>query len=1257
MSNIMFRNAGVTKGVNRALSILLTLALLFTTVSVAIVLSPKAEAAIAPAQQRYQWALTVTVSDEIDVYDNSVELRVIFQKNNAAGETFSRTITTSKDFFENTGTTRFSSAMFNNDSDFTEGAFPVNVFYKAQLKPFSWWRTYDATMTLTVTDIENPNATPFSVSQSIKIDGNGDGSWWDNLVGRLQEGQYFIDDDGQLTDFERSYIAGYPYVRSAKFEGAKDIYIPRSRADVTARYHVDPFDNYGIEWTANDVNWSYETNVEESSPLVRFNPVATSKAQKARDTDVIFKDNDKDYDVTLQTRYAQVTALTPANSTKCNYNVTVRVPHTLYVDTNGGTYGGEIGNSILVTNNLYSKYGNVSGNIYNNKYTLSTPTKYGYAFKGWQIVYGPGSVNGNVFTAGNGNTVLQAQWEATEYTVYYKLTANSDPIARTDTHTFGDKFDLPTLAELGMDRLGYTFNGWTTNKGTETFIDGQKDVQNLSGEDLEVYLIANWTPITYHIDYEWNGGSTKRTVIYDFTVEGSLNLRDPKRTEYAFVGWYINELETEADAAKKKLISGPDLIGNPNLKDGKSLDQILREAHPADPYTIHVTAVWIPADFKITYVLENDQIDNEMNPEAFSKEQVADGNSFTLDNPKWIGHTFLGWSEDGLTNEDGTPVNAKKPFTIDTKKDYLLYAHFEWAKYTLIMDGNGADNGDTPPVTKTYGQNAQLKTNGYSRTGYTFKGWATTPEWPTTVEGAKFFRDGATIDDDSLYSEDAPEDAKDVTLYAIWEPINYTITFITNRGESIPQLTYNEGTDDYLPLPTAPGYNFVGWEVRHAEGTWTSKGNIIEKDYKLDHDYGNLVLRELEWEPITYTLRLNSNNGKNGIALQEVVYDTRFVIDDPYFVMDGSTLIGWARDPEATAPEYYVGEYIYDGLGTVEGEIVDLYAVWEHDQLTVTFINEYDGTTTRVNVGYSEAVEVPEAPAYISRDDESHYAFVQWDSGTADLNDVRENITVTAVYRSEDHQYYTDANRGYLASSCTQEGYTTLVCENCDHTMRQTLPRSGHEIDENGWTYNPDTHTHTGHCIREDADVTERCRFDDGVIEDDATYFGGKKIVYTCEVCGGKYETNVPADPHVHHGNEGTATCVDRAICVVCGLPYGDYDNTNHGNFIVVDEVEATCTEDGHSAYTYCDRCHDYIVEPVTYKATGHKDANNDGICDICRTYIPLDNRDNSQENVRKSGGFECSMCKGTDGKFTGIKAIRHFFVHITEWFKSLFRF
>ena len=94
----------------------------------------------------------------------------------------------------------------------------------------------------------------------------------------------------------------------------------------------------------------------------------------------------------------------------------------------------------------------------------------------------------------------------------------------------------------------------------------------------------------------------------------------------------------------------------------------------------------------------------------------------------------------------------------------------------------------------------------------------------------------------------------------------------------------------------------------------------------------------------------------------------------------------------------------------------------------------------------------------------------------------------------------------------------------------------------------------------------------------------------------------------------GTATCKDKAICKICGQPYGEVDPTNHvGGIESHNAKAATCTEYGYEAYWECKNCGHFfsdeagtvqITEPVKIAASGHKDDNRDHSCDVCEAEV-----------------------------------------------------
>ena len=79
----------------------------------------------------------------------------------------------------------------------------------------------------------------------------------------------------------------------------------------------------------------------------------------------------------------------------------------------------------------------------------------------------------------------------------------------------------------------------------------------------------------------------------------------------------------------------------------------------------------------------------------------------------------------------------------------------------------------------------------------------------------------------------------------------------------------------------------------------------------------------------------------------------------------------------------------------------------------------------------------------------------------------------------------------------------------------------------------------------------------------------------------------------------GIATCIEKAVCDICGEEYGEINASNHTNLVKIEAKPATHMEEGNIEYWYCNGCNKAfsdesgtqeiaLADTVTPKLTGH---------------------------------------------------------------------
>lgn len=314
-----------------------------------------------------------------------------------------------------------------------------------------------------------------------------------------------------------------------------------------------------------------------------------------------------------------------------------------------------------------------------------------------------------------------------------------------------------------------------------------------------------------------------------------------------------------------------------------------------------------------TYNVSATSADEAMGSVAITPNgEVENGTSVTATATANDGYSFVNW-----TNAEGTEVSTENPYTFELVAPVALTANFQAIKYPVVFK-NGEEvvqegNLDYASVI-TAPKNP-------TKEGYTFLGWfagetqfvegATVPvggityeaKWQINQYTITFDTDGGSeidpITQDYASAITAPENpaktgytfkawdkeipanmpAENITIKAIWQINQYTVTFDSNGGTEVAPITQDYASEITAPEnPTRVGYEFAGWDkeipaTMPAEdmtitAQWTAKkfiytfnkkddksnvaSDVIEIEQTFDADVVMPTDEQLEWEGHTF---------------------------------------------------------------------------------------------------------------------------------------------------------------------------------------------------------------------------------------------------------------------------------------------------------------------------------------------------------------------------------------------------------------------
>lgn len=524
-----------------------------------------------------------------------------------------------------------------------------------------------------------------------------------------------------------------------------------------------------------------------------------------------------------------------------------------------------------------------------NAFSLPVPVRDRYEFMGWYRDPQLKKAVTDISKGSYGDLSLYAKWklkdDVMEFFVSYETNGGTIADNALDYIT-SYSYSTTETHELPIpERDGYVFAGWYRDAFFKTKVT---KIPKKAREDYVLY--AKWTGKKYQVSFMANepavtkstGKTKKQTLVYG--TEKALNKNGYKISGYSFLGW-----STTPDEGV-------------TATDGQKLTGTEWGDTFAAERTLY--AVWERDTYGIIY---NNMagIKNE-NPDSYN----IDSDTIVLKEPEMMGNTFLGWYSDERCTKKVTEIQQG---SVGTK---ILYAKWAQMQYTLHYDLNCKDDTVVMDTSKagyltSFNKDAD---NGYllptaTRRGYAFGGWYKEASCKNAVG----------------YAIKTPY--VDMTLYAKWVPVTYTVHFDKNDDQaagSMKDMQSLQFGKEYTLTKngyTKRGYEFVGWNTQvDGEGTFYSDRQKVQN--LVDEQDGVMALYAM-WEIVPYSITYHLNGGTNDETnpVTYTVEDDEITLKDA--TREGFTFLGWYTDSRYSASAK-ISSISKGSTGNL-----DLYAKWK----------------------------------------------------------------------------------------------------------------------------------------------------------------------------------------------------------------------------------------------------------------------------------------------------------------------------------------
>ena len=818
--------------------------------------------------------------------------------------------------------------------------------------------------------------------------------------------------------------------------------------------------------------------------------------------------------------------------------------------------------TVFYCNVLNTGLGTIKGGLYNYPVTNAGIITAG-TFNG--TVTSNGTINDGIFkgTVDNTGVVTGGTFNGTT-TGIYTVTFNSGVPSQIRANCPATAPDAPT-------KRGYIFNGWL-NGGTP-YDFTQNVTQN-------IYLTADWTPKSYTIKFDTNGGTTIADKILtwdDMVLEG---VSDPTKPGYDFAGWTFD---------------GGNVLTRTTYANLAADDTVT---------SITLTAQWTLHLYTVTLDANGGTFDASGSTVAQDTMQVTYGGNFEqMPIPRYKGYFFRGWYDEQWGGRQYGDEDGRGTYTYDKTEDCTLYALWEEAPLcTVTFNPNGGTLTGAETCQEKQNERIQKPYEEPIREGYYFRGW---------------YKDA---DCTQMWDFDDPIPGN-MTLYAGWDILSYVIRVRLENGEQDIIINQNYGTPVTVPDdPTREGYTFIGWDIPFP-----------------DKMPAKIMTITAQWKINQYTITFDTAGGSK---IAPITQDYGTSITAPANpTREGYTFMGWDKEIPATMPaENITITAQWEDSENPTGEIKISENSWKSFLNNITFglffkdtqtvtINASDNGSGIKTVEYLLSAKVLTkaeldsitftaytAPFSIDPDNEYIiYVRLTDKAGNTDYicsDGIVLDGTAPVITGIENGKTYCEAqtvtvDEKYVDTVTVNGTEVTLdeknsftlspadgeqkivVTDKAGNTAEMTVTvNDGHTFGE--WTSNGDG-THTRQC------TADGCT--EGVETDNCTDEDKNHI---CDICGNIISNH--EDANQDH------------VCDLCGKVISNHEDADkdhvcdHCSKVISNHEDANkdhvCDHCGKVISNHEDADKDHVCDCCGKVISNHEDADNNHICDYCDKVI-----------------------------------------------------